>query len=255
MSKDQISIRDSCYSFGPLVPARYVSRLNRFLIQTKIADKVTAAYLANPGRLQELLVPGRSIWLRPASNPHRKTAYDAVLIQHPNSLVSLDSHLPNILIHRALCQGALSDLYTHDHVRREVSRGTSRLDFCLANSAGQLHWVEAKSVTLVEQGIAGFPDAPTQRGRRHLRELQDAVRSGDEASVIFVIQRGDAIGFKPHDATDPAFGSTLREVTNAGVMVHAFRCQVTHQSICLDRSIPINLDAPTPSDYNPSRST
>ncbi|MGC9346879.1 MAG: DNA/RNA nuclease SfsA [Anaerolineae bacterium] len=245
MCQDQTLIEDICLTFGPLIRARYVDRINRFLIQATIEGRRVTAYLANPGRLEELLVTGRAIWLKAASTTGRKTAFDAVLIQHPESLVSLDSHLPNRLVDLALRRGALPGFDASAHIQREASRGASRLDFLLRDDTQQPHWLEVKSVTLVENGIAGFPDAPTQRGRRHLQELKDAVQSGEEASVFFVVQRDDATGFKPYDATDPDFGSALREAARAGVGVQAFTCHVTLQSICFDKAVPIHLDGPT----------
>ncbi len=243
----------ACITFGPLVEAELVARVNRFRVRIRLEDHETAAYLANPGRLEELMTPGRRVWVRPAHNPLRKTPYDLTLTKYAGTLVSMNSHLPNRLLQTALNQGALPWFAQYDTVRTEVPFGESRLDFQLSHNRDHVCWLEAKSVTLVSSGAAMFPDAPTDRGRRHLRELIKAVRQGDRAAVVFVVQRDDATSFAPRDRTDPAFGQALREAAAAGVEIRALRCTVTTTSICLGGPIPISLDADTPGSYNLSR--
>jgi sugar fermentation stimulation protein A len=234
----------TCVTFPPLIHARFLRRDNRFRVQVQLEDCTAAAYLANPGRLAELLVEGRDLWLTPARGPHRKTDYNVTLVRHPNALVSLNSHLPNRLIREALLAHRLPGYGTAYAVDHEVPLGQSRLDLCLRYDEGNPWWIEIKSVTLVEGTTAAFPDAPTQRGRRHVMELLQAVEQGARSSVIFVVQRDDARAFTPHDATDPAFGAALRTAAEAGVNVRAVRCTVTPEQICLDHEIPVCLDAP-----------
>jgi sugar fermentation stimulation protein A len=231
-------------ALGPLVRARFLQRDNRFRVQVQIDDRVEAAYLANPGRLTELLVSGRTLWLRPAQSPNRKTDYDVTLVEHPQTLVSLNSSLPNHLIGKALKAHHLPGYDAPYHVQSEVALGKSRLDFCLTYHHAPPRWIEVKSVTLVEDSAAAFPDAPTSRGRRHVMELLEAVQQGARSSVIFVIQRSDADHFIPHDETDPDFGAALRAAAKAGVQVRALGCTVTQAQICLDHEIPVHLDAP-----------
>ncbi|MBN1262529.1 MAG: DNA/RNA nuclease SfsA [Anaerolineae bacterium] len=209
----------------------FLRRDNRFRVQAGIGDAIVSAHLANPGRLAELLVPGSAIQLRPASRPtKRRTAYDLVLIESQNHWVSIDSQLPNLLMARLLECGWFARFTPFSTIRREVALGASRIDFLLTAS-NRTRWLEVKSVTLVEDGVAGFPDAPTDRGRRHLLELERAVAQGAEAEVMFVVQREDAQSFSPHDATDPAFGETLRRVARNGVQIHALRCHITPEAI------------------------
>lgn len=236
----------ACLSFGPLVPGKYLARPNRFRTEVDLDGTTVAAYLANPGRLKELLIPGRRVWLQRAPGAHRKTSYNLTLIELPHTWISLNSHLPNALIAQALERHLLSGVSHDAHLRREVRLGNSRIDFCLEHADGRLHWIEVKSVTLVEESIAAFPDAPTQRGRRHLGELSLAVEQGDHATVIFVIQREDAEGFTSHDVTDPNFGAALRQAVNVGIDVCALRCTLSSHQICLDREVPVLLDAPSP---------
>lgn len=242
--------RRVCLTFPPLVRARFVDRENRFRVRVRIDQTEDLAYLANPGRLKELLIPGQTVWLSPAMSPARKTDYNLTLIEHRDILVSLDSHLPNRLMTKALRARLIPGLEGFHHVESEVPLGKSRLDFLLKNDEGARRWVEVKSVTLVNERVAQFPDAPTQRGRRHLRELIDVVEQGDRASVLFVVQREDAVAFSPHDQTDPGFGELLRAAAAASVEVRAFRCNVSLARLCLDDEIPTSLDRQPGQSYN-----
>jgi sugar fermentation stimulation protein A len=163
-----------------------------------------------------------------------------VLVEYAGVLVSVDARLPNTLVAEALAAGRLEPFLRYDRFDREVRLGGSRLDFCLSGPAG-LCWVEIKSVTLVEEGVARFPDAPTIRGTRHLRELTAAVGQGQGAAVVFVVQRPDACCFAPHIQADAAFGAALREAASAGVGVYAWTCEVSERSVIIDRHIPVDL--------------
>jgi len=223
-----------------LTPGRFVRRENRFRVTVEVTGKPVGAHLPNSGRLTELLTPGRRCWLIEFQDPRRKTRFDAVLVRYAGTWVSVDARLPNKLLSEALATGALGPFRRYDQVRREVRLGDSRLDMRLAGPPG-ICWIEIKSVTLVEDGVARFPDAPTARGARHVRELMGAVAAGDRAAVVFVIQRGDARRFRPHDQADPEFGAVLREASRAGVDIHAWTCRVDRQHIEIDREIPVDL--------------
>lgn len=231
--------------FGSLISAVFQRRDNRFRVQVQVAGHKKAAHLPNSGRLGELLVPGRRVWLAPADlrrKPQRRTAYDLALVEFEDRLVSVDARLPGRLVGEALRRDQLAGFDKLSAVRREVRFGKSRLDFRLdAGAQGSSCWIEVKSVTLVEDGTARFPDAPTLRGQRHLRELINAVEQGDRAAVLFVVQRDDAQVFEPHDQADPAFGQTLRRAAQAGVEVYAWRCSVTLERITLVNTISVNL--------------
>jgi len=224
----------------PLIAGRFVRRDNRFRVTVEVDRVPVAAHLPNSGRLAELLTPGRACWLAEFDSLHRKTSYDLVLVQYAGVLVSVDARLPNTLVAEALAEDRLEPFRRYDHVAREVRRGESRLDFCLSGPAG-LCWVEVKSVTLVEEGVARFPDAPTIRGTRHLRELTAAVGQGEGAAVVFVIQRPDASCFAPHIQADAAFGAALWEAASVGVGIYAWTCEVSERSVIIDGQIPVNL--------------
>ncbi len=204
-----------------------------------------AAHLPNSGRLNELLVPGHQVWLRPAdpaSLQRRRTAYDLALVSYAGRLVSVDARLPGHLVAKALAGKRLPPFQQYPEVRREVTLGESRIDFLLPGTAEHPQcWIEVKSVTLVNQGTAQFPDAPTARGRRHVQELIAAAERGERAAVLFVAQREDAEQFSLHDAADPAFGQALREAAQCGVEIHSLRCRVTLQAVHLTGPIPVSL--------------
>jgi len=225
--------------FPTLVPGRFGHRDNRFRATVLVEGEEQWAHVPNSGRLTELFVPGRPLWLAPAGAPHRKTAYDLKLVEYAGVLVSVDARLPNPLLAEALAAGRLPS-FPYPEVSREVALGESRLDFHLSGPDG-VCWLETKSVTLVEKGIARFPDAPTGRGRRHLLELEQVCGDGARAVVIFVIQRPDARVFRPHESADPAFAETLRRVAAAGVEVRALTCQVSRAEIVIAGEIPVDL--------------
>jgi sugar fermentation stimulation protein A len=224
----------------PLVAGRFVRRDNRFRVTVEVEGEPAAAHLPNSGRLTELLTPGRACWLASFDDPRRKTRFDLVLVAYAGVLVSVDARLPNTLFAEALAAGRLEPFRGTARFEREVQLGGSRLDFWLQGPAGAC-WVEVKSVTLVEDGVARFPDAPTARGVRHLAELTAAVRRGEQAAVVFVIQRPDARCFTPHDRADAAFGAALREAQSAGVGVYAWACEVSPRSVIMGSQVSVEL--------------
>jgi len=231
---------------GPLALASFLQRYNRFLLQVRLEDTGEAidVHMADPGRLKELLLPEKRIWLRPASNPERKTRWTAVLVESPDGreLVSLDTTLPNRLIGEALRRRAIEELAEWELVQREVTMGRSRLDFLLSGPSGQRLALEVKSVTLVEEGIGLFPDAVTERGARHVRELAEiAERPGWEAAVLFVLQRSDAREIRAARSIDPTFAEALSEAKKAGVRVLGRKCRVFTDRVELGESVPAGV--------------
>ncbi len=224
-----------------LVRGQFVHRDNRFRATVLLEGQEVWAHVPNSGRLSELFTPGRAIWLAPAANAQRKTGHDLTLVETASVLVSVDARLPNPLFAEALARGSLPD-WSCPTIEREVARGESRLDFRLSGPSG-VTWVETKSVTLVEDGVALFPDAPTRRGRRHLETLTEAARAGDAAAVVFVVQRPDAQGFAPHREADPAFADALVQAAEAGVAVRAYACRVTRSEISLAEEMPVQIPA------------
>ena len=200
--------------------------------------------MADPGRLRELLLPGKRVWLRPAKEPKRKTRWSAVLVESPDGreLVSLDSTLPNRLIREALRRKALQEVADWDLERPEVTIGRSRFDFLLSNKDGRQMVMEVKSVTLVEDGVGLFPDAVTARGARHVRELGELAQHRDwEAVVLFVLQRPDGGVIRAARGIDLKFAETLEEAGKAGVRILGRRCHVFKDRVDLGSPVPVEI--------------
>ena len=227
----------------PLQPARFVRRENRFRAIVERDGQLLAAHVPNSGRLGELFTPGAAVWVALFQDlAGRKTACHLALVEYAGTLVSVDARLPNRLVAEALAGGRLAPLVGYSRVQPEVRVGSSRLDFLLSDGPEADRprcWLEVKSVTLVEDGLALFPDAPTMRGVRHLEELAALRRNGERVAVGFVIQRSDAMRFAPHPTADPAFAATLRRVQSEGVEVYAWRCALDHNAIELTDPVPV----------------
>jgi len=226
----------------PLLEGAFIARENRFRARVRLGDEEVAAHVPNSGRLTELLTPERPVLLAEAGSPHRVTAYDLLMVSLPRTLVSIDARLPNYLLSESLQAKTLPEFEGYPVVRQEVTYGDSRLDFLLEADVGKRSClVEVKSVTLVREGIGYFPDAVTERGARHLRELRRASLDGRRAAVVFVIQREDARALAPHDESDSHFGEVLREVVADGVEVYAYVCQVSRREVLLQARVPVLL--------------
>lgn len=232
-------------------PAEFVMRPNRFLIVARLANGGTIrAHCPDPGRLGELLVPGAILFVSSAPpGGSRSTTHTARLVKAPGGqLVSLDSTLANRLFQEALEAGALAPFLDAEGVRAEVPLPTaapgrvhSRIDFAISMAEGRTCWVEVKSATLVEGGVARFPDAVTARGCRHVEELTALVRTGGRAMVCFVVQRPDAVALEANIERDPAFARALAEGVSAGLECHAWVADLSLTSATIVREIPVRL--------------
>ena len=221
-----------------LVEGIFLERLNRFLARVEVDGREVDVHVANSGRMKELFVPGWRVLVRPVSGDHRKTKFDLVLVDMGNALASADARMPNPLLAEGVANGHLQQFAGYTDMRREVIFGDSRLDLMLEGPLG-LCYIEAKSVTLVTNGVGLFPDAPTIRGAKHLRTLETVLEAGHRAAVVFVVQRPDASAFATSDPSDPDFADALRSALAAGVEAYAYNCEVTERSIRLDRALPI----------------
>lgn len=226
---------------GPLVRGIFLRRLNRFAVLVEIGGVPRTCHLPNPGRLEELLVPGAKVFLLEKIGGGRRTGYDLAAVSHRGGLVSVDSRLPNRLVGEALAEGRLPPFCHCRVVREEVPYGRSRFDFLL-QCGEKPCLLEVKSCTLVRDGMALFPDAVTERGKRHCLELARAHQEGYRAAVLFVVQRTDASIFSPNDATDPAFGEALRWAAGRGVEVLAYGCLVTESEVRLGGRVAVDLE-------------
>lgn len=226
-----------------LVEAKFVLRENRFVALVELDRERERVHVPNTGRMQELLVRGHSVLLLEAEGPGRRTGYDLVAVETPWAMVSVDSRVPNAVMAEALAKGSVPLISGYDRVETEHTWGGSRFDFHLEGPPGEA-LVEVKGCTLVEEnGLALFPDAPTLRGARHVRELAEASATGMNAFLVIVVQRDDGRVFAPNDRTDRAFGDALRAAVEAGVEVMAFLTDVTRDGVDLADQIPVDLTA------------
>lgn len=224
----------------PLIPGVFLRRLNRFAVEVRLGRQRVQAHLPNSGRLHELLVPGYPIWMARREG-QRRTHYDLQVVGLPDgTLVSADARVPNLLFREAWERGELPPFGSYTALEAEVPLGEVRVDFRLSGPGG-IAYLEVKSVTLVEDGIGLFPDAPTVRGRRHVAALMGARANGVQAFMLFVVQRPDARAFRPHDPADPDFGRILRAAAAYGVQILAYRCEVSLEEIRLTDPIPVLL--------------
>ncbi|WP_188880704.1 DNA/RNA nuclease SfsA [Alicyclobacillus cellulosilyticus] len=221
-----------------IVFARWQQRLNRFAGQVWLDDHVERIHIQNTGRLRELLVPGAQVALMARTGAHRRTRYSLVAVHTGKVWVNVDSHMPNQVTAEALAAAAMPEWPPLQVLRQEVRFAQSRFDFYY-EADGFRGFIEVKGVTLVEDGVAMFPDAPTARGSKHMEELAKAVRSGYAGWVIFVIQRSDAHAFRPNQAQDPVFAEALYRAVAQGVQVCAFNCLVNPDRVTWNAFVPV----------------
>lgn len=224
--------------YGKILPARFLSRPNRFVARVEAEGEELVCHVKNTGRCRELLVPGATVWLEESPNPSRKTKFDLIAVEKGERLINMDAQAPNKVFGEWAAAGGFREGLTL--LRPETTYGSSRFDFYWESSKSR-GFVEVKGVTLEEDGMVRFPDAPTLRGVKHLDELVKAHEAGYEAAVCFVIQMEDVRWFAPNDVTHPEFGQALRKAAAAGVEILAMDCAVTPQSLTIGKSVPIRL--------------
>ncbi|MHA1926247.1 MAG: DNA/RNA nuclease SfsA [Candidatus Thorarchaeota archaeon] len=228
---------------GEVTEALLIDRPNRFLGRVEIEGNVVEVFIPNPGRMYELMIPGKHVFLRRKSGTHRKTEYDMIGVWHDDVLISIDTNLPNRFMKEKLMNRELEWFLPYEVVTPEPRIYEGRFDFRLDGSMGAI-FIEVKSCTLVEEGHALFPDAPTERGARHLRNLVRALQEGiaKRAAVVFIIQRPDAILFSPKADTDPQFAQELDNAHKHGVEIYPIVTEVKDWSLEYQRVIPYVQD-------------
>ena len=223
--------------YNKMVPGIFRARPNRFIAHVEIAEKLQICHVKNTGRCRELLIPGAQVWCQESDNPARKTKYDLITVKKGHRLINMDSQAPNAAAKEWLESGGLGNI---EQLRPETFHGDSRFDFSFMLDGRQC-FLEVKGVTLEEDGVCAFPDAPTQRGVKHLQGLTKAAQEGFGAYVLFVIQMSDVKYLHPNDATDPAFAQALRQAKAAGVQVLARACCVSENSMDIREPVPVRL--------------
>lgn len=237
----------------PIVKAKFLSRPNRFIAIVEVGGEEITVHVKNTGRCRELLPTGATVYLAAAENPTRKTPFDLVAVEkvRPDGttlFINMDSQAPNHIAAEWLPK---SGLFSADSVfKREVTHGASRFDFAISSPDTPTVYLEVKGCTLEREGIAYFPDAPTERGVKHIRELTALARAGHPAYILFVVQMKEITALRPNDETHPAFGDALREAQAAGVKILAVDCRVEARptpdgtlrlSVTADTPVPVEL--------------
>ena len=210
-----------------MVPGTFLSRPNRFIAHVEINGQEEIVHVKNTGRCRELLPSGAQVWCQQSDNPSRKTKFDLITVRKGDRLINMDSQAPNTAAGEWLRAGGLGEI---TELKAEYRHGDSRYDFSFLKD-GKRCFLEVKGVTLENDGVCAFPDAPTERGAKHLRGLTQAAQEGYGAYVLFVIQMADVKYLHPNDATDPNFGAALREAAANGVQVLAMDCAVTEDTM------------------------
>ncbi|MBQ2960762.1 MAG: DNA/RNA nuclease SfsA [Oscillospiraceae bacterium] len=216
----------------------FIDRPNRFIANVLVDGVPTVCHVKNTGRCRELLVPAAKVLLEKSANPQRKTKFDLVKVYKGERLVNMDSNAPNAVFGEFLKAGGLG--FVPDHVKAEYTHGDSRFDYYFEHD-GVKAFAEVKGVTLEDNNIALFPDAPTERGIKHLRGLMECVKQGYEAYAVFIIQMRHIDEFRPAWDKHKEFGISLQEAVKAGVKVLAFDCDVTRDGLSIAEPVPVNL--------------
>lgn len=222
-----------------IVEGIFLNRPNRFIATVEIQGREEKVHVKNTGRCRELLIPGTKVFLEEHDNPNRKTKYSLIGVMKGNVLVNMDSQAPNKVVGEWLSEEGIYQNLTL--LKAEQKYGTSRFDFYMEGD-GKRAFVEVKGVTLEEDHISRFPDAPTERGVKHIEELIQCMKEGYEAYIVFVIQMKGVKSFEPNDKTHREFGDALRKAVKKGVHVLAVDCQVKKDELEIDQMIPVSLD-------------
>ena len=224
--------------YSTMVEGIFRARPNRFIAHIDINGKTEICHVKNTGRCRELLPPGAKVWCQIADDPKRKTKFDLITVQKGARLINMDSQAPNVAAKEWLLAGGLGSI---SELRAESTRGDSRFDFSFTLD-GKPCLLEVKGVTLENDGVCAFPDAPTERGVKHLHGLTKAAQDGYGAYVLFVIQMSDVKYLRPNNTTDPAFATALREAAEAGVTVLAMDCAITPDTMDIRLPVLVRFD-------------
>lgn len=226
--------------YGNMVEARFLRRVNRFTAFVELNGREEMVHVKNTGRCKELLIEGARVFLEEADKEGRKTKYSLIAVYKGDILVNMDSQVPNQMAAETLAEGKIEEIGEVDFLKREVNYENSRFDL-FYQKGEKKGFIEVKGVTLEENGIAKFPDAPTERGAKHLRELIKAKEEGYEAAALFVIQMKGVQEFRPNEERDKNFTAALKEAAKAGVKILAYDCRVQVGKVYIDQKVPVNL--------------
>ncbi len=231
------------FQLPPLINGRLIKRYKRFLadVALETGEKVTA-HCPNSGSMKGCAIPGSQVWLSQSDNPKRKYKYTWELIKVPQTMIGINTLVPNKLVKQAIENDLIKELSGYEHVRAEVKTSShTRLDLLLENEAKEKCYVEIKNCTLVEEGMAMFPDAVTTRGQKHLDELERLVSQGHRGVIFFLIQRMDAKAFKPAAMIDKVYAEKLKKAVKNGVQIITRDTIIDTQVIRIRNAVPVYL--------------
>lgn len=223
--------------YGKMVKGTFLERPNRFIAKVEIGGAVETVHVKNTGRCRELLPPGAEVWCQVAEDPKRKTKFDLITVRKGERLINMDSQAPNAAAKEWLLAGGLGEI---EDLKPESKFGDSRFDFSFRKDGRQC-FLEVKGVTLENDGVCAFPDAPTVRGAKHLRELTELKQKGYGAYVLFVIQMEGVKYLHPNDRTDKPFGEALRQAEKAGVQILAYDCKINVDTMNIHEIVEVKL--------------
>ena len=219
----------------------FINRPNRFNAKVSLNNEEIVVHVPNTGRCREILKEGTKVFLREELNPNRKTKYDLIAAMKDDILINIDSQIPNKVVNEALENKKIKKLHKYSKINREKTFGKSRFDFKLSTDEDEIYYLEVKGVTLENNGNCKFPDAPTERGARHIMELIEAKKQGYGAGILFLIQLDNVYTFSPNDETDPEFSNALRLAEKSGVDIMAYNCIVDKKMIEINKEVDIIL--------------
>jgi len=231
--------RKNNFTYNNICEGIFRTRPNRFIAEVEIDGNLERCHVKNTGRCKEILLPGVKVYLNRSDNPNRATMYDLIAAWKGGCLINIDSQAPNYVFKEYLVAGHYIDGITH--IKPEAKHGSSRFDFYL-EAGNRKIFIEVKGVTLEKDGIALFPDAPTERGIKHLNELTKSIQDSYEAHVVFIIQMTGIYHFMPNYETHPEFGTALAVANAAGVKVTAYDCIVTPGSLTIGNPVPVKFE-------------
>lgn len=215
-------------NYSNILEGKFISRPNRFIAHVEINGKVEICHVKNTGRCKELLTPSAIVFVEENNNPNRKTKFSLIGVTKGKRIINMDSQVTNKVVHEWILKGNLITEVTL--IKPEKKYNNSRFDFYIETENRKI-FIEVKGVTLESEGIVKFPDAPTERGVKHVKELCDCIKDGYEAYIIFVIQMKDVLHFEPNVETHKEFAEVLKEAAKKGVNIIAVDCEVKEDSI------------------------
>lgn len=225
--------------YESIVKGKFISRPNRFIAIVEVEGKTETVHVKNTGRCKELLVEGATVFLEKSNNPERKTKYDLIAVYKGDNLINMDSQAPNEMVYEWL---ALGNLFSKNaKIKREVTFGDSRFDIYIEEKEKKA-FIEVKGVTLENDGVASFPDAPTERGIKHIKELISARERGYDTYIFFVIQMKGVTKFEPSYKNHMEFAKALKEAQDRGVKILAYDSIVTPDEIKIDKPVAVEIE-------------